>query len=118
MARSSKKGMKKVKKKKMDRPFLLHVKPTSSDDSFDMTRQASQDCNSLIGCNDHSNLLLPAMVLVPPLSGVRNQLHVDDDCGQPQIMSLGTRVVRQVLTEFSYRVASLFSHRQMLPPPN
>ena len=82
MARFTKRktGMKKVKKKrKIDKPFLLHVQPsTTSDDSIELSQHEpmESDYKPLVGSMGQSNLLFPAVVLVPSISGViKPSLH-------------------------------------------
>lgn len=85
-----------MKKKSLDKPFLLHVKPTSSDDSIEL-QHVPLDCKPLIGCaqGQSGGLLFPAVLLVPSISGVSKMkvcqlVHINDTgcCGRMSVVIL------------------------------
>ena len=71
---------KRSSKKKKKKPFLVHVKPNNSDDSFELGQNTPLDCKPLVGCVNQSNLLLPAVVLVPTISGVSCPIYIIISC--------------------------------------
>ena len=81
MARFSEKRKKKRKQSSSNipRPIFTHVKPTLSNSSFttdDLEEPISTAKKPLMGSVEHSTLLIPAVVVVPSISGVNCVLKI------------------------------------------
>lgn len=72
-AEDKKKRKKKRSSSKAPHPIFMHVKPTLSNSSFSsdvLQKPVSTAKKPLMGSVEHSTLLIPAVVVVPSISGV------------------------------------------------